>query len=142
MYFLLEKVPLKLIYFYMRKSLSLSSLDGIIYCGAKFYMLVREVVEHSATQRESQKVWTAIKNWFLVDKVFLISFIIAIIAISLGGVTTRFFNCHVIVTVSGLMLVIGGFKETGLLQYLGQSLVKEVQQRVSSFDLRRYLPSF
>ena len=81
-------------------------------------------MEHSATQRESQKVWTAIKNWFLVDKVFLISFIIAIIAISLGGVTTRFFNCHVIVTVSGLMLVIGGFKETGLLQYLGQSLVK------------------
>lgn len=99
-------------------------------------------MEHSATQRESQKVWTAIKNWFLVDKVFLISFIIAIIAISLGGVTTRFFNYHVIVTVSGLMLVIGGFKETGLLQYLGQSLVKEVQQRVSSFDLRRYLPSF
>lgn len=41
MYFLLEKVPLKLIYFYMRKSLSLSSLDVIIYCGAKFYMLVR-----------------------------------------------------------------------------------------------------
>ncbi|WP_195918671.1 SLC13 family permease [Lactococcus lactis] len=81
-------------------------------------------MEHSATQRESQKVWTAIKNWFLVDKVFLISFIIAIIAISLGGVTTRFFNYHVIVTVSGLMLVIGGFKETGLLQYLGQSLVK------------------
>nr|WP_205470201.1 MULTISPECIES: SLC13 family permease [Lactococcus] len=54
----------------------------------------------------------------------MISFIIAIIAISLGGVTTRFFNYHVIVTVSGLMLVIGGFKETGLLQYLGQSLVK------------------
>lgn len=81
-------------------------------------------MEHSATQRESQKIWTAIKNWFLVDKVFLISFIIAIIAISLGGVTTRFFNYHVIVTVSGLMLVIGGFKETGLLQYLGQSLVK------------------
>ncbi len=81
-------------------------------------------MEHSATQRESQKIWTAIKNWFLVDKVFLISFIIAIIAISLGGVTTRFFNYHVIVTVSGLMLVIGGFKETGLLQYLGQTLVK------------------
>lgn len=68
-------------------------------------------MEHSATQREYQKIWTAIKNWFLVDKVFLISFIIAIIAISLGGVTTRFFNYHVIVTVSGLMLVIGGFKE-------------------------------
>lgn len=53
-------------------------------------------MEHSATQRESQKIWTAIKNWFLVDKVFLISFIIAIIAISLGGVTTRFFqlSCH------------------------------------------------
>ncbi|KZK36443.1 cation transporter [Lactococcus taiwanensis] len=81
-------------------------------------------MEHSATHNESKKIWSAIMNWFLVDKVFLVSFIIAIIAISFGGFTTRFFNYHVIVTVAGLMLVIGGFKETGLLQFLGQTLVK------------------
>ncbi|RZI48986.1 SLC13 family permease [Lactococcus kimchii] len=82
-------------------------------------------MEHSATQHDSGRIWKTILNWILVDKVFLVSLIIAIIAISFGGFTTRFFNYHVIVTVSGLMLVIGGFKETGLLQFLGQTLVKK-----------------
>lgn len=65
-----------------------------------------------------------ILDFFIQDKVFLVSFIIAVIAVSFGHFTTRFFDYKVIVTVFGLMLVIAGFKSTGLLRYLGETLVR------------------
>ena len=81
-------------------------------------------MEQSATGRKSKHILQAVWNWFLVDKVFLVAFIIAIIAVVFGGFTTRFFDYKVVVTVFGLMLVIAGFRSTGLLRYLGESLVK------------------
>lgn len=68
--------------------------------------------------------WHKIRTFFWHDKVFLIALVLAIISVSLGGFKTQFFDYKVIFTVFGLMLVIAGFKSTGLLRYLGQSLVK------------------
>lgn len=67
-----------------------------------------------------QKIW----DFFLVDKVFTISFILAILSVVFGHFTTRFFDYKVIVTVFGLMFVIQGFQSTGLLTSLGQTLAK------------------
>lgn len=79
------------------------------------------------TQRGSLPLMTSIKDFFLKDKVFLVAFILAVISVIFGGFETKFFDYKVIFTVFGLMLVIGGFKSTGLLHYLGQALVKRSQ---------------
>ena len=78
-------------------------------------------------QQITRKPDTAFKKltqFFIVDKVFLVSFIIAIISVSMGGIQTEFFD-KVIVTVFGLMLVIAGFRSTGILSYISQTLVKK-----------------
>lgn len=64
-------------------------------------------------------------DFFVADRVFLVAFIIAVISVVFGHFTTRFFDYKVIFTVFGLMLVITGFRSTGLLRFLGQSLVKK-----------------
>lgn len=73
---------------------------------------------------EPSSTFKKLTHFFIVDKVFLVSFIIAVISVSMGGVQTEFFDDKVIVTVFGLMLVIAGFRSTGILSYIGQSLVK------------------
>lgn len=74
--------------------------------------------------RKPDKAFKKLTHFFVVDKVFLVSLIIAIISVALGGIQTEFFDNKVIVTVFGLMLVIAGFRSTGILSYLGQTLVK------------------
>lgn len=81
-------------------------------------------MEHSATRHDLQKILKSFWTWMIIDKVFLVAFIIAVISVIFGEFTTRFFDYKVVVTVFGLMLVIGGFRSTGLLRYLGESLVK------------------
>ncbi|MDR0199341.1 MAG: cation transporter [Streptococcaceae bacterium] len=65
-------------------------------------------------------------EWFIRDKVFLVSFILAMLFVIFGRAhfTTRFFDYKVIFTVFGIMLVIEGFRSTGLLTFLGETLVK------------------
>ena len=74
--------------------------------------------------RKPDNAFKKLTQFFIVDKVFLVSFIIAIISVSMGGIQTEFFDNKVIVTVFGLMLVIAGFRSTGILSYMGQTLVK------------------
>ena len=68
---------------------------------------------------------TKIIQFFTRDKVFLVAFIIALNAMVFGQAhfTTKFFDWKVIVTVFGLMLVIGGFRESGLLRFIGETMV-------------------
>lgn len=67
----------------------------------------------------------AVLHFFTVDKVFLVSFIIALNSMVFGSAhfTTKFFDWKVIATVFGLMLVIGGFRASGLLRYIGETMV-------------------
>lgn len=74
--------------------------------------------------RKPDNAFKKLTHFFIVDKVFLVSFIIAVISVGLGGIRTEFFDYKVIVTVFGLMLVISGFRSTGILSYMGQTLVK------------------
>lgn len=74
--------------------------------------------------RKPDNAFKKLTQFFIVDKVFLVSFIIAVISVSMGGIQTEFFDNKVIVTVFGLMLVIAGFQSTGILSYMGQTLVK------------------
>ena len=74
--------------------------------------------------RKPDNAFKKLTQFFIVDKVFLVSFIIAVISVSMGGIQTEFFDNKVIVTVFGLMLVIAGFRSTGILSYMGQTLVK------------------
>ncbi|WP_096818722.1 SLC13 family permease [Lactococcus fujiensis] len=84
-------------------------------------------MEHTSSELGNQSLWAKIWQFFVVDKVFLVSFIIALNAMVFGQAhfTTRFFDWKVIATVFGLMLVIGGFRESGLLRYIGESMVSK-----------------
>lgn len=92
--------------------------------------------------RKPDNAFKKLTQFFIVDKVFLVSFIIAVISVSMGGIQTEFFDNKVIVTVFGLMLVIAGFRSTGILSYMGQHWLKEVKQRVSLYDSPQCWPSF
>ncbi len=67
----------------------------------------------------------AVLQFFTRDKVFLVAFIIALNAMVFGSAhfTTKYFDWKVIVTVFGLMLVIGGFRASGLLRFIGETMV-------------------
>lgn len=84
-------------------------------------------MDNPVTERGSFPLMADVRDFFWKDKVFLVAFILAVISVIFGRFETKFFDYKVIFTVFGLMLVIGGFKSTGLLRYMGQSLVKRSQ---------------
>lgn len=64
-------------------------------------------------------------DFFRNDLLFSISFLLAIIAVTLGRFSIQDINFKVIATLGGLMLVISGLDATGILSYFGQILVKK-----------------
>ncbi|MGM9887191.1 MAG: SLC13 family permease [Lactococcus sp.] len=84
-------------------------------------------MEHTSSEAGFRKLLAKIWQFFYADKVFLISFFIALNAMVFGQAhfTTEFFDWKVIATVFGLMLVIGGFRESGLLRYIGETMVSK-----------------
>ena len=82
-------------------------------------------MEHTSQETAHHPLVAKMIQFFTRDKVFLVAFIIALNAMVFGQAhfTTKFFDWKVIVTVFGLMLVIGGFRESGLLRYIGETMV-------------------
>ncbi|MFC4651983.1 SLC13 family permease [Lactococcus nasutitermitis] len=103
-------------------------------------------MEQPLPEQPKQGMLGTIWNWFKEDKVFLVSFILAVIFIIFGNAhfTTKFFDYKVIVTVFALMLVVAGFRDTGLLRHFGQTLVnrsKNTRQLVRFTTMLSFISS-
>lgn len=75
-------------------------------------------------------------TFFRKDLLFSVSLLLAIVAVIVGRFSIQDINFKVIATLAGLMLVINGLDNSGILSYFGQILVKK---SVSFRQLIRYI---